>query len=73
MRYRQLLELAASDRDTFQREATRALGKAPQEILLVHGEILFGSVFGEDGKYKGYTASGIRLLESAEIEETRLD
>jgi hypothetical protein len=73
LRYKRILEMPASDRETFRKEATRALGKAPQEIILVTGESIYGSVFGENGKYRVYTAAGIRLLEPNQVEEIRFE
>lgn len=59
------------DRAAFARQAKRILGKAPQEIVLKNGETIFGTVFGLDGRYRVYTAKGIRTLAPAEIEEIK--
>lgn len=63
----------AMDRETFRREATKALGKPPQEILLKNGEKIYGTIFGENGRYKVYTATGITMLSPEEIEEILFD
>ncbi|MCE9597371.1 MAG: FecR domain-containing protein [Spirochaetia bacterium] len=57
------------DRETFKREATRVFGKAPQEIILKNGETIFGTIFGESGRYRVYTATEVRLVDPEEIEE----
>ncbi len=71
-RYAKLLA-GRSDSGTFKKEAEKTLGKKPQEIRLKNGEKLFGSVFGIDGRYKVYTATGIRMIDPSEIEEIRFE
>ncbi len=61
------------DRETFRREATRVLGKSPQEIQLKNGETIFGVVFGENGRYRVYTANGIVMLDPEQIEEIKFE
>ncbi|MBI3395062.1 MAG: FecR domain-containing protein [Spirochaetia bacterium] len=72
VRYEQLKSAARTmDKETFTREAAKALGKAPQEIVLKNGETIYGSLFGENGLYKVYTATGVRTVNPDEIEEIR--
>lgn len=61
------------DRAAFRREAVRLYGKAPQEIVLKTGETIFGTVFGEDGRYRVYTATGLTILSPDQIEEIRFE
>ncbi len=57
------------DRETFRREMTRVLGKSPQEIILKNGERIYGTIYGVDGRYRIYTATGTRVMDPEEIEE----
>lgn len=57
------------DRETFKREATRLMGKAPQEVILKNGETLYGTIFGENGRYRVYTATEMRIVTPEEVEE----
>ena len=71
-RYQTLIKKLADssmDKETFRREVTAALGKAPQEIRLKNGKTVYGSVFGVDGRYRVYTRSGVQTLAPDEIEE----
>lgn len=73
-RYEELrARVGSMDRAAFQREARQALGRSPQEIRLKSGEIVYGSVFGVEGRYKVYTAGGIRMLAPEEIEEIKFE
>jgi hypothetical protein len=73
-RYKELQANAQKmDRDTFKKEASRVLGKAPQEVLLKNGETIYGSVFGESDRYKIYTSSGIRIVELEQVEEIKFE
>ncbi|MBL8020167.1 MAG: FecR domain-containing protein [Leptospirales bacterium] len=57
------------DRETFKREATRLMGKAPQEVILKNGETLYGTIFGDNGRYRVYTATEMRIVSPEEVEE----
>ena len=70
VRFRELLGRKLNP-DAFRQEATRLLGKAPQEVVLKTGETILGSVFGENGNYKIYTARGVVILRPEDIEEIR--
>lgn len=73
-RYKELQASSQNmDRETFKREAARVLGKAPQEIILKSGETIYGSVFGENDRYKIYTNSGIRMIDVEQVEEIRFE
>jgi len=68
-RFKEMMSKGGLDKETFRKQATELLGKAPQEIILVNGEHIFGTIFGENGKYTVYTASGVRIISPEEIEE----
>lgn len=68
-RFKEMMSKGGLDKETFRKLATELLGKAPQEIILVNGEHIFGTIFGENGKYTVYTASGVRIISPEEIEE----
>lgn len=68
-RFKEMMSKGGLDKETFRKQATELLGKAPQEIILVSGEHIFGTIFGENGKYTVYTASGVRIISPEEIEE----
>ncbi len=68
-RFKEMMSKGGLDKETFRKQATELLGKAPQEIILVNGEHIFGTIFGENGKYSVYTASGVRIISPEEIEE----
>lgn len=68
-RFKEMMSKGGLDKETFRKQATELLGKAPQEVILVNGEHIFGTIFGENGKYTVYTASGVRIISPEEIEE----
>ncbi len=71
-RYAKLMKELGSrkaDRETFRKEVSRALGKAPQVVKLKNGKTLYGSIFGHDGKYRVFTESGVHTVDPSEIEE----
>ena len=61
------------DAETFRREAPQALGKTVQTIVLKNGETISGIVFGENAKYRIYTADGVRVVSPEEVEEIRFN
>ncbi|MBX7057204.1 MAG: hypothetical protein K1X75_04015 [Leptospirales bacterium] len=62
-------DLAGKGEVEFRAAAVERLGRAPQRIRLKSGKVIFGVIFGVEGRYRVYTADDTLLIAPEDIEE----